>query len=314
MTITAKIIADSISEAGERITTLQLRYPRFIHAEFMTHRAFSRNASSSRAIPVERMIQDIIDDTAIPIHWGANQKGMQADAENDTQIYIEGVSDFDMMDNTFSPLSRQEAWCAARDLAVKCAKAFSKAGYHKQIVNRLLEPFMHINVLVTATQWSNFLVLRDHPAAQPEIRELAIQIKKAMEASTPNILSVGQWHLPYIEDRDYADAIQLCGGDIEEAYTDFLIPLSVARCASVSYMTVEGEPMTVERAKIIYDKLLGANPIHASPAEHQATPDHMEVSYEYDDGSKDFDYINKQSHGNFYGWIQYRKMLVGECQ
>jgi hypothetical protein len=70
VSITAKVIADSIADGCPRLITLQLRYPRFIHSEFMTHRAFSRNASSSRAIPVERLIQDVIDDPAMPVYWG----------------------------------------------------------------------------------------------------------------------------------------------------------------------------------------------------------------------------------------------------
>ena len=76
-----KVIADSISESGKRITTFQLKYPRFIHSEVMTHRVFSRNASSSRAIPVKKMIEQVRNNPAMPIHWGANQSGMQAKNE-----------------------------------------------------------------------------------------------------------------------------------------------------------------------------------------------------------------------------------------
>lgn len=124
MTITAKVIADSISVAGARITTLELRYPRFIHAEFMTHRMFSRNASSSRAIPVERLIQDILDDTAMPIHWGKNQPGMQAKPESEPKS-IRIVAGYEVVHNCL------DQWMIARDEAVKAARRFNEAGYHK---------------------------------------------------------------------------------------------------------------------------------------------------------------------------------------
>ena len=160
MTITAKIIADSISPAGARLTTLQLRYPRFIHAEFMTHRMFSRNASSSRAIPVERLIQDVLDDPAMPVFWGKNQPGMQAREDHHALVGGEGVSGYDHFDDS---ITREAAWLISRGIAIQHAREFAKAGYHKQIVNRLLEPFSHINVVVTATEWENFFV-----AAGPE--------------------------------------------------------------------------------------------------------------------------------------------------
>lgn len=138
MTITATMIADSVSPDGVRLSTLSLRYPRFIHSEMMTHRAFSRNASSSRAIPIERMIQDVLDDPAMPIEWGANQRGMQAG----------GVVD--------DPEECKRIWLAARDDAVLQARDLAAMGVHKQVVNRILEPYMHINVLVSATEWGIF--------------------------------------------------------------------------------------------------------------------------------------------------------------
>ncbi len=139
MTISAKIILDSIY--GEsRLTTMELKYPRFIHSEFMTHRVFSRNASSSRAIPVSKLIDQIIANPAMPIHWGKNQPGMQASEEHNAEVIHE--------DPEYRHMSKEEAWLAARDEAVKFAMAFDKAGYHKQIVNRILEPFSHfLNVL-----------------------------------------------------------------------------------------------------------------------------------------------------------------------
>ena len=250
MTITAKIIADSIADGCPRITTMQLRYPRFIHAEFMTHRVFSRNASSSRAIPIERVIQDVIDDPAMPIHWGANKAGMQAGDELPS-----GEGD----------------WIGAMEEAVYYADRMARMGYHKQIVNRILEPFQHINVLVTSTEWDNFFALRDHSDAQPEIAALARSMRNAMDGSNPLHLGMGDWHTPY------------CGVNGDKR-------VSSARCASQSYKTVDGKDMTVDRALAIYDKLTGS-PLHASPFEHVAMP-----CPEND----------KRKTRNFNGWAQYR--------
>lgn len=255
MAVTATVIADSIADGCPRLTTLQLRYPRFIHAEVMTHRVFSRNASSSRAIPIERMIQDVIDDPAMPVHWGKNQPGMQAREESDAYVTLT-----DKYGEWTDVNTNEEAWISARDYAIVHAKAFAAAGYHKQIVNRILEPFQHINVLVTATEWGNFFALRDHPDAQPEIQALARAMKGAMAGSEPGFLKPGSWHKPYINADDYSNQ-----GDMRM--------VSAARCASVSYKTVDGKPMSVEKALDIFDKLAGSDPIHASPFEHIARPD-----------------------------------------
>lgn len=304
MIISAKIIVDSISSPdGIRLTTMQLRYPKFIHGELMTHRVFSRNASSSRAIPVERLIQDVIDDPVLPAHWGKNQRGMQAREEHDARIGVYGWGGG-------TDRSKEQAWLLARDNAIKAARAFADAGYHKQIVNRLLEPFCHINVVVTATEWSNFFALRCHPDAQPEMRILAESMRTAMDSSRPTMLRPGQWHLPYF-DPGKDDVGNWLGSRMKpiELAQETSIKISVARCARVSYLTQEGKSPTIEEDLALYERLVGAQPIHASPAEHQATPD-CNVGNEVD-GDR---WARPELHGNFRGWIQYRKTLPGECQ
>ena len=277
MTISATVIADSVSQDGMRLTTLQLRYPRFVHAEFMTHRVFSRNASSSRAVPVERLIADVRRDPAQPIHWGKNQPGMQAREQ------LDGAA-------------RERAmflWKEAMESALCYATRLQCMGVHKQIVNRLLEPFSHINVLVSGTEWTNFQALRDHPDAQPEMRELATRIATAMYDSVRKPLGYGDWHLPYVlEAEKKRETIPTC------------IKLSVARCARVSYLTHEGNVPDVDKDLALYERLVGATPLHASPTEHQATPDVRVVG----SGS----WLQPHYHGNFYGWVQYRKTLQGE--
>ena len=268
MTITAKILADSVTSRGERLTTLQLRYPRFIHAEELTHRVLStgteivvpdgfmydqdlsRNASSSRAIPVERLIQDVVEDTAMPIHWGKNQPGMQAREEHDAPVHFQTCG--------FGPRegTAQEAWYGARDNAIISAREFAEAGYHKQVVNRLLEPFSHINVVVTATRWTNFFDLRLHPDAQPEILELAKQMQRAMNQSVPHEATI---HLPFMTQEDRV------GRTLQDQ-----IRISAARCARVSYMTHDGKPTDPEKDIELAATLWESG--HFSPFEHQALP------------------------------------------
>lgn len=277
MTISAIIVADSVARQGKRLTTMQLRYPRFIHSELMTHRVFSRNASSSRAIPVERLIADVMRDTAMPIHWGKNQKGMQAHEELDATERSRG----------------RAMWRTARNRAIEQAERLHGLGAHKQIVNRLLEPFSHINVVITATAWDNFFALRRHPDAQPEIHALADRMFEAMADSEPVPLKAGEWHVPYVLQ---SEKEQIYPG---MATSTAIVKLSVARCARVSYFTHEGKPPNIAEDLALYERLVGGVPLHASPAEHQARPDTF-VHWGWE---------NVELHGNFEGWIQFRKEL-----
>lgn len=281
MTITAKIIKDSVTSTNIRLTTFQLRYPRFIHSELLTHRVFSRNASSSRAIPIKKLITDIINDTAMPSRWGKNQPGMQAGEEHYDLVQI----------SEDKYLTREEAWLQARDMAVDMATRFMDAGYHKQIVNRILEPFSHISVVCTATDFNNFFTLRSHSDAQPEIKILSDEMFRAREQSVPVLLNKGQWHLPYVHPEEYYLPV------------DTQLKLSVARCARVSYLRHDGSKPDIEKDIDLHDKLLVSIPLHASPAEHQATPDFYDASGKW---------MNPELHGNLRGVIQYRKTLPHE--
>lgn len=260
-----KVIADSINPAGKRITSIQTRYWRAIHAEVMTHRVFSRNASSSRAIPVATMLKQVWSDPAGPLHWGVNQPGMQARSE------LVG----------WKRALAGGLWRGAAKVACAFAWSMMKLGVHKQVANRLLEPFQYISVIITATEWDNFFTLRDHPDAQPEIQFLAKQIRRAMDQSYPVKRKIGEWHLPYIS--------------IEERFIfdmKDLIKMSVARCARVSYLTHDGANPRKDKDVALHDKLVVAEPIHASPAEHQA----MAMS-------------SDSPCRNFKGWQPYRVLL-----
>ena len=338
-TVSATVIEDSVGSHSPRLTTIVTRYPRWIHAEGRTHRRvrlgeglefelrtpspmedpnLSRNASSSRAIPVTKMIQDVIDDPAIPLFWGKNQKGMQADEECNAPVpsYVP-MQFMEKMGLQHKTLSREEAWLNARDWAVNAARGFHAAGYHKQLVNRLLEPFSHINVLWTGTKWTNFLALRDHEDAEPHIRLLAQAIRKALDGSTPKTLQPGEWHLPYVQKSDVLSTqhhYRQAAKDHRQNMIDTdLIRLSVARCASLSYRTVDDRLMGRDDAWRLYDKLLDAQPIHASPAEHQAQVDEMVDYWEQISQTSRKIGLNENLSGNLGpGWIQYRKTLPGE--
>lgn len=271
MSVEVKVIEDSVSHHGVRLITLQLRYQRFFHPEFMTHRVFSRNASSSRAIPVAKMIEQVRNNPAMPIHWGKNQPGMQAHEEL-----------------TGSNLGRAKtAWLYAAEKAAQIAEDMNFIGAHKQVVNRILEPFQWISVVVTATEWANFFELRDHPDAQPEIRHLAGMMHQAMDDSIPVLRGRDRddpwsWHLPYVRETER-----------EHLPVEILRKLSAARCARVSYLTHDGTLPNVEKDLTLFDRLVGARPLHASPVEHQAYPLPMA-----DQWSK-----------NFRGWRQFREYV-----
>lgn len=316
--IKAKVICDSINEQGVRLTTFEIEYPRFILAELNTHRQLSRNSSSSRAIPIKRMLSQIEDNMAMPVYWGKAKSGMQADGEVDED----------------SVWWYREKWGFAYDEVSYRVKQLSnlvegKEGFmealHKQIPNRLIEPFQMMKTVITGTDWSNFFNLRLHPDSQPEICMLAYKMYKAMEQSSPNLLYSEEYHTPYVKSlRDSTGSLFYF--DANEKYLTLLdaIKISAASCASVSYRT---EGMTLEKAEKIFDMLIKAEVVHSSPFEHLATPISKEVEtknseYEtvgfinraslpetWEDG---ITHVNKQGElcsGNLRGFIQYRHLL-----
>ena len=275
-----EVIADSLSPQAVRLTTLSVTLPRIVLAELNTHRAFSRNSASSRAIPIQRMIDKIIQDPFIPFYWGANQKGMQAVVEI----------------NAASQQQAERMWLLARDVAVEQALKLSALGVHKQLVNRLLEPWLYTTVLVSATDWDNFYGLRCHPDAQPELRRAAEMMRDAMAASTPRRIAYGEWHIPYARDEDATVAAT----SLDNVWSDDITPqtyarllLSAARCARVSY---DASTSVREQAEDIALAKRLASSGHWSPFEHIATPTHR-LGYS----------------ANFWGWCQLRRLHRGEA-
>jgi hypothetical protein len=292
--IYAKVVADSIAN-DVRLCTLELNYPRFIHSEFMTHRMFSRNASSSRAIPVAKMLEQVENNPAMPIHWGKNQPGMQAREECNNPVGY-----------PWEDSDPKISWGYTAKCLSSFAMDWNNAGYHKQIVNRLTEPFQFIKVVCTATEWQNFFKLRLHPDSQPEIQELAKCMKEAMGESEPKELKYRQWHLPYINLDEFV--WEHSGGnhiDWNEA-----IKASVARCARVSYLNHDNSNPDIEKDIALHDMLLEAG--HWSPFEHSATPMqdlYTDLDVDWEPGVTHQDRLNQQWSGNFRGWAQYRQLL-----
>jgi thymidylate synthase ThyX len=303
MAFDVEILADSRSPAGHRLTTLEATFPRFVLAEFNTHRVFSRNSASSRAIPIVKQVRRVLEYPYVPIEFGSNQPGMQAGPA------LEGEAQ----------RAAEQEWLQARDDAVRHVlglvadpgearersdllayleevEATLKAGerpdgwlnVHKQVANRLLEPFMWHTVIVTATEWENFWNLRCHPDAQPEIKLIATTMRDAVAGSEPAEMGWDEWHLPLVRDADRDEA----------ASEQDLVKISAGRCARVSYLTHSG---TRDLAADIglHDRLIESG--HMSPMEHPARPLSPE---ELDKGERS---------GNFRGWKPYRKTIAGEA-
>lgn len=264
------ILASRSENCANPIFTFHLRYPRIIHGELMTHRVFARNARSSRAVPVMQMLREVWSDPFVPWHIGKNKKGMQAGEE------IWGLK----------RLLAKFAWRSASKFACIFAYTMLKLGVHKQLPNRLLEPFSFIDTLVTSTEWENFFALRVHGDAEPHFRDLALMIRQAKNAATIHDLEHGEWHLPYItyEER------RVIG------YNSVLLKVSAARCARISYAPFDGNA-SYEKEIERYEMLVGSHPMHASPIEHQATPS----------GVANYRGVGNGNLGA--GWIQYRAVV-----
>lgn len=304
--ISATIIAHSKSDVeGSEIITYELEYHRYIHGELMTHRLFSRNAASSRAIPVAKMIELVKNSPAVPIHWGKNQAGMQAKEECNNKLKWYKYED----------LTRTDAWKTGMSNAMEVAEAFLEAGYHKQIVNRLLEPFQMIKVVVTATEWDNFFWLRFHDKAQPEIYELARCMLAAKKRSVPEVLNVGEWHTPYVGHVRTEDGLQYVVEDSDGqgfyVSLDKALHVSASCCAQVSYRKTDN---SLEKGEKVWQMLTTDDRLHGSPMEHQATPmDLPKMVTGKVDCMRD-GYTHCDKDGNFWsnnlkGWIQHRALI-----
>lgn len=307
----ARVLADSVCPEGIRLTTLLVRLPRIVLAELNTHRKLSRGCASSRAIPVEKRIMAMETDPFVPNAFAANQRGMVAGEALDAESQDEAKAD----------------WEGAMHHMSRSARLLASRGVHKQWANRLIEPFSYVEVIITATEWSNFFALRISPHAQPEIREAAEAMKAAMDASTPQPLDPnshwqrGRWHLPLVDERDFRD-VEVAGQVDANTGIPLIVKLSVARCARVSYLTHEGKRDIAADFRL-HDQLVSNG--HMSPMEHAAepfSPNEWRQIRQVQDSIK-IRISNKalarrlstslEFDGNFRGWTQYRKVIPFEA-
>jgi hypothetical protein len=289
ITYDVKVLADSISPDGVRLTTLQCRYPRFIHSEMLRHRVFSHSVASSRAIPTEKQIERVRENPFVPETFNKRVKGMGVGEALDPEAQQDA----------------RDAWLWAADHAAMIAEKLNAIGIDKSRANRLLEPFIWVDDIITATEWDNFFALRDHPAAQPEFQILAQIMRAALKTSEPRHVGYDSWHLPYVKDEEVKEDLVKANYDeqpwVFDSVMDVWKRVSASRCARVSFDTHEQiEPIhrSLERA----DMLINSG--HLSPFEHVARPmgipalGHLKPAAAF--------------MGNFRGWVQFRKEFPNE--
>lgn len=294
--IKVQIIKDSLNpDFNSRITTMILEYPRIIHSELLTHRVLSKNSSSSRAIPIQKVIDMVNTNPAMPVSFGRNQPGMQAKEE------LQGEE----LDNAV------ELWYRAAQRAIEIAECMKGNGLHKQVVNRILEPYQFMKVCITSTNWNNWFELRNHSDADPTIKELAEVMLEAMDLSDTDILYANDWHIPFVDfSRDEKhNQVFYSNNEIVSLETALMISCSCA--AQTSYRLLNSSK---DKAIEIYKKLIESKPAHASPWEHCAKviqnkfPKDL-LNYFDIEGVTHIDRNGIPWSGNFYGWVQYRQLI-----
>lgn len=333
--ISAQVIAYSMSPEGIRLITMEVTYPRLVLAELNTHRMLSKNSASSRAIPFNKMLENL---TGRPVRFGEANPGMQDKGQDfDTNVEWDHPAYTVAPDFVAGSLGKTstgpaQMWTIAKQFAVSFSKAFYKAGFHKQVYNRLTEPFQMMKTVISGTEWNNFFWLRDHDAADPTLRELARVMWEAIPCgSEALILEPGEWHLPYIEAvRNTAGTLNYFIEADEPGMWTLLeerpaIEVSSARCAAVSFRNTD---YGVDKSQEVFARLVGEDRKHASSFEHQATP--MEPTHfagrlgddaintgepeTWQEGVSHMTRDGQLWSGNLKGWIQHRKLISGECK
>lgn len=361
--IQAKVVADSINPEGNRITSMLLVFPRFILPELLTHRVFSRNSASSRAIPFKKMVRSVLDDPFIPVAWQKDHRGMQGKEYLDPEkrydlsdfLYclveiFNGKEDGDLIEIYTEVLQKYcdikrtlpQWWLLARDLAVESAVIMSLLNVTKQLCNRILEPFMWHTVLVTSTEWDNFMELRcpkylykgaefkskiecmawypetevfseldwlkiNLSQAEIHIQALAESMWDARNEGTPTELEAGEYHLPFGDKMNELSILSIVDNyntkeNQAELVQEAKIKIITARAARISYTTHDGE-IDYEKDIALHDMLLKSR--HASPFEHCAV---VPTEQEKDENSTDK--IDREWFDNFRGWRSYRNILA----
>lgn len=317
--ISARIVAKSKSAySGTVLPTWECDFPKCILAELNTHGMLVKNAQSSRAVPVKKVIEQIRNNPVTPVHWGSNQAGMVAGEEINQSISMR------TWDGGSYNHDRDSAWKETADTIAELMELWSDAGYHKQIVNRIGEAFTMVRGVITGTEIDNFFHLRYHKDADPYIQELARCMWEAYEQAEAEVLYEGEWHLPYVTKIDTPTGKKLGVFEVDEdgivvfksCTTEQALKVSAAACGQVSYRKLDLSEETVDR---VWNRLMTGDIIHASVTGHQATP--MKEPYNehwHTDGVKWQDGITHvDKDGNFWSaqfkhWIMHRKLIPNE--
>jgi thymidylate synthase ThyX len=294
--IEVKVLTDSISPEGSRMTTFELSYPRFLHGEMNTHRILSRNSQSSRAVTVKKSYE-VNSKHVRPIVWGKNKAGMQS---------TEALKGFRLA-------LAKSCWNVSAKASFAVSRLLEWIGLHKQWANRITEPYSTIKVILTGTEFMNFFWLRQDPdAAQPEMVALADKMRQAYDLSIPVQLKPNQWHIPYVYWEETTEGVQeFFDSNFDKLTEEQALKISASCCAQVSYRALNDSR---EKAMQIYDRLFSGTKQHLSPTEHQGKV--MEVeSLEKDlppcfmQGVTALNNKGKYLSGNLQGFIQYRQLL-----
>lgn len=296
MTVDVKLLQHSYSPDGISMYSFEVEIPRIILAEWNTHGMLNTNAQSSRAVPTKKLIEEVRRNPYMPSHWGKNQKGMQAYEECNEPVKGD---------------SREAFWDICVQTNCVFAEAFEEAGYHKQIVNRVIEPYSHTKLVVSGTEWNNFFNLRIHKDAEPNIREMAIKIYEVTRSSAGVRLYNGEWHLPYISMYRQKGHMRYVFDNQYVSLSD-AIRISLACVAQVSYRSLNTHPAAIDR---IYNSLFPSNgePIHGSPAQHLATPfKEAQCKEDWQEGETHRDRDGYSWSAQLRGWCQYRKLIPNE--
>lgn len=322
--IVAKILADSVNEQGNRLVTYEITYPRIIHSELLTHKMLCSNSASSRAIPFAKMAEQL---TASPVRFGQSNPGMQDKGED---YYSEHLGyygkDYNLDDKWFKQ-TPEAAWDMAQRKALIQASKFHAAGYHKQVYNRLTEPFQMMKTVISGTEWDNFFWLRNDKAADPTLHELARCMQEARYESVPQLLKAGEWHLPYVENSFY-NSEQFYGVEdsediLQHVSLEEAIKVSCARTAAVSF---RNEDYDLEKCLEVYARLIGDERKHASAMAHAATPmQHplyqsscngscygFNIECDWEDGVSHMTRDGKLWSAQYCGFVMHRKTIPGE--
>lgn len=320
--ISARVLKDSVNWRGDRMTTMEITYPRLVLAEINTHRMLSKNSSSSRAIPFNKMLENL---TGRPVRFGANQSGMQDKGEDYDAPVLIPIYD-EIIDGGYTgvyeectiALQPADAWDVAKERAIEIAQAFHDAGYHKQIVNRPLEPYQMMKTVISGTEWANYFWLRKHGAADPSFENLAETMYAAYDDSSPSLLEANEYHLPYVEStgRKYY-ILDEHGNEIVLDETT-AIKVSCARSCAVSFRNVD---YGVDKSTEVYTRLVTDDRIHGSALEHAAKPmapfmagvrNDPESPSTWEHGITHADRNGDLWSGNLKGFIQHRKTISNE--